>query len=201
MHFSGSSATHATGYFPGITIGAVTSSNGTTSAGAAGANGSTDWASIPSTWDSPWMRWSGCIGAGGGSGALKVQGGSNVGGAGGNAGYGRKPVRISAYNVVLSVTTVIHADGQNGYAGSNGVATNAAGDISGGGGGGSGASGGPVALRYGLKTDPGATIRSTGGTGGAGGLGYQYNGSARSSSDGGAGGNGSNGIVIQQDVI
>ncbi len=201
MHFAGSSANHALSYIPMLTIGAVTSSNGTTTAGAAGANGASAWSSIPSTWDSPWMCLPGCIGAGGASGALKVAGGTNRGGAGGDAGLGRKPVRISAYVISFAATTVVHADGQNGSAGEDGIATNAAGDISGGGGGGSGASGGPVAIRYGSKTDLGATIRSTGGTGGNGGLGYEFNGSARASSNGGNGGNGSDGIVIQQQVI
>jgi len=91
---------------------------------------------------------------------------------------------------------VISNSGGDAGNGESGIATNAAGDISGGGGGGGGGAGGAIAIEYESWTDAGATIVSNGGSGGAGGAGAEFNGVARATSNGGAGDDGTNGIIL-----
>lgn len=170
---------------------------GLVNAGTAGPAAST-LQTIDSNYDSPWMKIPGTCGLGAGSGAMKQAGGTNVGGAGGVGGRGRFALRASVHALVLAATGLVHCDGEAGTAGSNGIATNAAGDISGGGGGGGGGAGGPIAIRYGSIVDAGATWRSNGGVGGAGGLGFAFNATLRPTSDGGAGGAGTTGTIVKE---
>jgi hypothetical protein len=196
---AGNNTTHALIHLPYLTLNpsAVTGS-GTTVAGVSGGNANSAFANHVSNFESPWMWWNSPCGSGGGGGALKQTGGSNKGGAGGDAGRGKLPLIIRGNILVLAATCVIHNDGLNGSNGSPGVATNAAGDISGGGGGGSGGCGGAINCLYGTLTDAGATWRSNAGTSGTGGLGFQFNASARATSNGGDAGTSTGGIIVKQ---
>lgn len=172
-------------------------SAGTTGAGADGI-APPDLTGIVSQFNSAWMQLPSACGLGGSGGSLKQAGGTNKGGAGGAGGDGKLPLRIRGNRFELAATAVINNNGGSGAPGENGIATNAAGDISGGGGGGGGGAGGAIAIEYLSWNDAGATITAHGGTGGARGLGFEFNAVARPASHGGNGEDGTDGIVLVQ---
>lgn len=190
------SGTHAAwqGLHAGLTATSLAATTG------AGANGlpPVSIQNVVSNYTSPHMRWPSPHGCGGASGALKQAGGANTSGAGGNGGYGKIPLIFAVHRLVLAAGAIIHNDGFNGTAGLPGVATNAAGDISGGGGGGGGGAGGAIACLYSSISDSGAIWRAAGGNGGVGGLGFQFNATARPTSNGGNGAVGTDGIIVKE---
>lgn len=179
-----------------------TVANSATPAGGTGA-GTNGTASVASTltasfWGCPMFP--GQAGIGGGGGALKVAGGTNVGGAGGAGGLGGGVMTWFIYTLDDVAGFVMHCDGQAGSNGAKGVATNAGGDISGGGGGGSGAGGGTLRVGHkGARTGAG-TFRSAGGLGGTGGAGEEHNAVPRASSNGGNGADGTAGVVVVEKI-
>jgi hypothetical protein len=184
-----------------LRVATVTNTSGTAGAGAVGIAKSAYASLAFSYWTCG--RGGGQYGCGGGAGALKVAGGTNYGGKGGNGGRGGGVLDIRARSIVIGAAGVIHADGEIGTAGEDGNASNALGDIAGAGGGGGGGGGGTLCILYLALTNNGA-IRAAGGTGGAKGLGKEYTAGganqARATSDGGIGGEGSAGIVVLEEI-
>jgi hypothetical protein len=154
-------------------------------------------------------------GWGGGGGALKVAGGTNVGGAGGAGGAPGGVLVYSGNVMIVGAAGAVNADGGVGANGAKGVATNAAGDISGGGGAGGGGGGGVVCGRSRSLTVAGvaytratllpsavsAHIRASGAAGGTGGPGEVFDATPDATYNGGNGASGGNGVVALELVL
>jgi hypothetical protein len=144
---------------------------------------------------------------GGGGGSVVAPAGGAYGGAGGQQARGGGILDIAAYRFEVEAGGVVHANGEDGYAGENGYCGTpvAAGCKAGGGAGGGGAGGGTVCIGYG----PGGysmsgTLTANGGAAGAKGLGKEESGGAevnRATSDGGAGTAGGSGIIVTEKIL
>ncbi len=179
----------------------VGNATGTTGAGV---NGTAGGALITNKWTLATLRpRTGWPGWEGGSGALFL-GGARVLSLGGGGGKGGRPggiLYVFANAIEIDAGGIIHARGEDGGDGTDGIAVDTAGDIAGGGGGGAGAGGGTLGLFHGpgLYVNNG-TVDVAGGNGGTGGLGEQFDGGARASSDGGNGADGGTGIVVAERI-